>query len=123
MRGNKGAIVNVASTAGLVGVPGIADYCASKHGIIGLTKAAAFEYAADGVRVNCVAPGGTDTDMVKTLKVADDVAPIVERATPAMIQRLATVDEIAAAIVWLLSDDASFITGAVLPVDGGCSAM
>lgn len=118
----SGAIVNVSSNMGLVGHEGMPAYCASKHGIIGLTKSAALDYARQGIRVNAVCPGPTDTPMVDKLIAASgmeilEMKRIVEANLP--LQRLGRAEEIAAAIAWLGSDDASFITGAALSVDGG----
>ncbi len=116
----RGAIVNVASAAGAVGVPGLAAYSASKHGVVGLTRSAALEVARSGVRVNAVLPGSTRTPMLAGF-VGDDAAlERMGRATP--IGRLAEPAEVARAIVWLASDDSSFVTGEALAVDGGALA-
>lgn len=117
-----GAIVNVASGAGLVGFPGLGAYVASKHGVVGLTKAAALEYAGSGIRVNCVCPGSTRTPMLENFMGND---PEVERRMVAAQPnaRLAEPEEIAAAVLWLCSDAASFAVGAVLAIDGGATAQ
>jgi NAD(P)-dependent dehydrogenase (short-subunit alcohol dehydrogenase family) len=114
----RGAIVNTASVAGLVGAGGLAPYVASKHGVVGLTKAAALEYATAGIRVNAVCPGVIQTPMVDRLAAA---RPGIVDALLAVkpMGRLGTPDEVAAAIVWLCSDAASFTTGHALTVDGG----
>lgn len=114
----RGSIVNVASSAGLVGMPLIAPYVASKHGVIGLTKAAAVEYAGQGVRVNAIAPGLVMTDMSKSgpLATPESAAAILSRIP---MGRVAQIDEIAGAVVWLASGAASYVTGAALPIDGG----
>ncbi len=113
-----GAIVNTASVAGLVGAGGLAPYVASKHGVVGLTKAAALEYATQGVRVNAICPGLIQTPMVDRL---DAASPGVIQALLAVkpMGRLGSPAEVAAAIVWLCSDAASFTTGHALTVDGG----
>lgn len=113
-----GAVVNTASIAGLVGLPGSSPYVASKHGVVGLTKTAALEYATQGIRVNAVCPGVIDTPLVDRI-VADtpERKQLYLDAQP--IGRLGTAEEIAAAVVWLCSDEASFVTGQALPVDGG----
>jgi NAD(P)-dependent dehydrogenase (short-subunit alcohol dehydrogenase family) len=115
-----GAIVNVASGAGLVGFAGLPAYVASKHGVVGLTKSAAIECARSGVRVNCVCPGSARTPMLEGFMGGD---PKVERAMAAgaPIGRLATPAEIAHAIVWLCTDDASYMVGHALAVDGGAT--
>jgi NAD(P)-dependent dehydrogenase (short-subunit alcohol dehydrogenase family) len=116
---NKGsAIVNLSSVAGLIAVPDQVQYIASKFGVIGLTKSAAIDYAGKGLRANVVCPGGTRTPMLAGWVEAD---PSRERflAQGHPIGRIAEPEEIAEAILWLLSDAASFVTGAVLPVDGG----
>jgi NAD(P)-dependent dehydrogenase (short-subunit alcohol dehydrogenase family) len=113
-----GAIVNMTSTAGLRGVKGIAAYVAGKHAIIGLTKTAALEYAADGVRVNAVAPGPIDSHRLASLpeQVRDQIAAVVP------LGRIGDLGEVAATVAWLASDQASFITGATIPIDGGKTA-
>lgn len=115
---SKGAIVNMASVAGLVGGRLGAAYYASKHGVVGLTKAAAMEYAHKGIRVNAVAPAVIVTPMGERLFLHD--AALEARVTGMHpIGRLGTVEEVANAVVWLCSKNASFITGHTLPVDGG----
>jgi len=117
----SGAIVNCSSLGGLIGLPGRASYHAAKHGVLGLTKSAALEYAPRGVRINAVCPGTIDTPMVANMlaKGELDLAEAV-RAQP--IGRLGTADEIAAAVLWLCSPGASFVIGVALPVDGGYTA-
>lgn len=119
--GGGGAIVNVASVAGLVGFRGGSLYAASKHAVIGLTKSAALEVARKGVRVNAVCPGFTETPMVDTMmSVSAQVAEQVVTASPQ--KRLGHPDEVAEAIVWLCSDAASFVNGTTLALDGGMTA-
>jgi NAD(P)-dependent dehydrogenase (short-subunit alcohol dehydrogenase family) len=117
-----GAIVNTSSGAGLVGFAGLPAYVASKHGVIGLTRAAALEYVKAGVRINAVCPGSTRTPMLEGFMGGD---PTIERAmaNSAPIGRLARPVEIAEAMVWLLSDAASFVVGHALAVDGGAVVM
>lgn len=110
-----GAIVNVASAAGLVGFRYAAPYAASKHGVVGLTRSAALEYARKGIRVNAVCPGFTETPMVEGL--GETMVEATVKAIP--MRRLGTPEEIAQAIVWLCSEGASFVTGHALAVDGG----
>jgi NAD(P)-dependent dehydrogenase (short-subunit alcohol dehydrogenase family) len=116
----SGAIVNMASIAGIVGAPGGAPYAASKQGIIGLTRSAAIEYARRGIRINAVAPGMVETPMLAEFeRLADDPSiPEAVRNSHAL-GRCAQPQEIAAAVVWLAGDGASFATGSVLTVDGG----
>ena len=121
MAATGGAIVNVASVAGLAGWQGAAAYTASKHGVVGLTRTAALEYARKNVRVNAVCPGVTQTPMYERLLAANP--QLAERTVAANpMRRVARVEEVAAAVLWLLGDDASFVTGVALPVDGGLLA-
>lgn len=112
-----GAIVNVASNGGLYAIPGAPAYVAAKHGIVGLTKVAAVDYAPAGIRVNAVCPGPTRTPGFEQVAAGTDMVAMQEAITP--LGRLATAEEAAAAAVWLCSDAASFVTGIALSVDGG----
>ncbi|MCI0810925.1 MAG: SDR family oxidoreductase [Chloroflexi bacterium] len=117
-----GAIVNTASVAGLVAITGTVAYIAAKHGVTGLTKAAALEYAKSGIRVNAVCPGYIQTPMVQGIFVENE--GFEERvASRHPIGRLGEPSEIAAAVIWLSSDAASFVTGHNMPVDGGYVAQ
>lgn len=118
LKQGKGAIVNMASIMGLVGLPGRADYASSKHGIIGLTKAAALDYAAAGIRINAICPGPVLTE---GLKDAFARQPGYEAKTAANIPlgRMAAPEEIAEIVVWLCSDAASYVIGHALVADGG----
>jgi len=117
----SGAIVNCSSIGGLIGLPERAAYHASKHGVIGLTRSAALEYASRGIRINAVCPGTIDTPMVADMleKQKDAMAEIMKQQP---IGRLGRADEIAAAVLWLCSPGASFLVGVALPVDGGFTA-
>ncbi len=117
-----GAIVNTASVAGLVGFPGLGAYVASKHGVVGLTKTAALEYAKAGIRVNCVCPGVIDTPMVQRLG-GSDPALLAAITASEPVGRLGKPSEIGEAAVWLCSDHASFVTGHSMVVDGGLVAQ
>ena len=117
----SGAIVNCSSLGGLVGLPGRAAYHASKHGVIGLTRSAALEYAPRGVRVNAICPGIIETPMVTTMIESGDLDRDLAAADEPL-GRLGTAEEIAAAVLWLCSPGASFIVGVALPVDGGYTA-
>jgi NAD(P)-dependent dehydrogenase (short-subunit alcohol dehydrogenase family) len=115
-----GVIVNTASVAGLVGTPRIPAYGASKHAVVSLTKSAALSYAKQGIRVNAVCPAFIDTPMVDSLvEMEPDLADVVH-AQP--IGRIGQPEEVAATVIWLCSDAASFVTGVALPVDGGSMA-
>lgn len=112
-----GAIVNTSSVAGLVAAGG-GPYVASKHGVIGLTRVAAVEYAKQGIRVNAVCPGVVDTPMVR--RAGEETPELIDQFVAMQpLGRMAESTEIASAVVYLCSDDASFITGQPLPVDGG----
>jgi 3alpha(or 20beta)-hydroxysteroid dehydrogenase len=113
-----GAVVNVASTDGHQGMPLMTPYVAAKHALIGMTKSAALELAASGIRVNTVSPGGVDTPLMSGSATGGlDVGAIIATTVP--MARLGRPEEIAAAVSFLLSDDASYITGADIVVDGG----
>jgi 2,5-dichloro-2,5-cyclohexadiene-1,4-diol dehydrogenase 1 len=124
MKGGGGAIVNMSSGDGIIGAPYAADYVAAKHGVVGLTRAAACEARHTGVRVNALLPGLILTPMVEERLFANpafeaQVAPMVERHS---IGRFGQPGEVAEAACWLLSDRASFVNGAMLTVDGGYTA-
>ncbi|MCY3559586.1 MAG: SDR family NAD(P)-dependent oxidoreductase [bacterium] len=120
-RSGGGAIVNLSSFAGLRGLVGMVSYATSKGGVIALTQSLAKDHASDGIRVNAVCPGSVDTPMIAAVvAAADDPQARRQRAIEGyLIERMARPAEIAAAIAYLASDDASFITGQALPVDGG----
>jgi NAD(P)-dependent dehydrogenase (short-subunit alcohol dehydrogenase family) len=118
-RQGGGAIVNTASIAGLAGLPNACAYVAAKHGVVGLTKTAAIEYAAAGIRVNAVCPGFIRTPMTATMTPQRSEAILAQ--TPA--NRMGNPEEIAEMVVWLCSDRASYITGAAYNVDGGWMAV
>ena len=122
MKYEIGAIVNTASGAGLVGVAGLSAYVASKHGVVGLTKTAALEYAKAGIRVNAVCPGVIQTPMVARLtSQRPEMAEALVAAEP--MGRTGKPEEIAEAVVWLCSEAASFVTGHAMSVDGGYVAQ
>lgn len=122
LKQGKGAIVNNASIAGLVGFQNIPAYVASKHGVIGLTKNAALEYARSGIRVNVVCPGVIKTPMIDRFTGKNkEVEKQFESIEP--VGRLGQPEEVAEAVIWLCSDAASFITGDAIPVDGGWTAQ
>ena len=122
----SGAIVNTASNFGLVGSIGMPAYAASKHGVLGLTKTAALEYAKAGIRVNAVCPGPTQTPLVDRIlnaqpQIANQIVEAIKAREP--LGRMGQPEEIAEAVVWLCSEAASFVTGAALAVDGGFVAQ
>jgi NAD(P)-dependent dehydrogenase (short-subunit alcohol dehydrogenase family) len=117
----SGAIVNCSSQSGLAGIAGLGAYTASKHGVIGLTKAAALEYARKGIRINAICPGTVSTPMVakamadhptSTQAVIDDIP----------LGRMGTAEEIASAVIWLCSPGAGFMIGQIVAPDGGYTA-
>jgi NAD(P)-dependent dehydrogenase (short-subunit alcohol dehydrogenase family) len=110
-----GAIVNIASTAGVEAVAGLAGYVAAKHGLVGLTKVAALDYAEQGVRVNALAPGPILTERLQ--HAGEEAQRMAGLAMP--MRRIGSPEEVAAAATWLLSDAASFVTGVTLAIDGG----
>jgi NAD(P)-dependent dehydrogenase (short-subunit alcohol dehydrogenase family) len=117
----SGAIVNCSSLGGLVGLPGRAAYHASKHGVLGLTKSAALEYAPRGIRINAICPGTIETPMVADM-IAKGELDVDEAIANQPIARLGRADEMAAAVLWLCSPGAGFVVGVALPVDGGYTA-
>ena len=123
LRVSRGSIVSVSSMTGLVGQDRGAVYVATKGALIALTKALALELAPDGIRVNCVCPAGVDTPLMRSwaATLPDPEAVLRDQAAMHLTNRLATSDEIAAAIAFLASPSASFITGVALPVEGGAT--
>jgi NAD(P)-dependent dehydrogenase (short-subunit alcohol dehydrogenase family) len=119
-QGGGGAIVNMSSVAGLMGSVGAATYCASKHGVIGLTKAVALENAASGIRINVVCPAVIETAMAERAFADPEVSKRILRLHP--LGRFGKPMEIAEAVLWMCSDRASFMTGQSLVLDGGMLA-
>jgi NAD(P)-dependent dehydrogenase (short-subunit alcohol dehydrogenase family) len=117
-----GAIVNCSSIGGLIGIPGVAIYHGAKHGVIGLTRSAALEYASRGIRINAVCPGTIDTPMVARM-VAEDPARMEHLIAAEPIGRLGRPHEIANAVLWLCSPLSSYVVGHALAVDGGYTAQ
>lgn len=121
LKNGGGSIVNLASIAGLNGIPYTGAYCATKHAVVGLTKAGALDYATQGIRINAVAPGAAKTEIiVKAITQGVYDEPSIAAMHP--MARMGLPHEIVNGIVWLLSDEASFVTGHVLNVDGGFQA-
>jgi NAD(P)-dependent dehydrogenase (short-subunit alcohol dehydrogenase family) len=120
-RSGRGRIVNLSSDAGKVGFPMISTYVTAKHGVIGLTKSSALEYAGSGIRINAVCPGSTRTPMIDDITGHDpDMESKIASGQP--LGRMGAPEEIAAAVVWLCSDASSFVTGHALSADGGMVA-
>lgn len=122
LAGGGGSIVNISSSGAVAGFPNGSEYCASKAGVLGFTRAAAIDYATKGIRINAILPGGTLTPM---LKAAMETDPGLEPALAVVypMKRFAQPHEIAYAVRWLLSDESTFVTGASYPVDGGHTAI
>jgi NAD(P)-dependent dehydrogenase (short-subunit alcohol dehydrogenase family) len=121
LKQGKGSIVNTSSAAGLVGAPSNPAYPASKHGVVGITKSTALEFARKGIRVNCVCPGPTRTGMNEALVATNpEIVKAMDQKVP--MGRIGEPEEVAAAAIFLCSDEASYITGHALPVDGGIVA-
>jgi NAD(P)-dependent dehydrogenase (short-subunit alcohol dehydrogenase family) len=115
----RGVIVNMASVAGLLAEPGCYAYVASKHGIMGLTKTAAFDYARAGIRINAICPAGIDTPGLR--RAPEAFRQHLRETTP--VGRIGTPEEVAAAVMWLCSDAAGFVTGTGIVMDGGVSTI
>lgn len=119
LQNGGGSIVNCASVAGLVGAPFVPAYVAAKHGVVGLTKAAAIEYARQGIAINAVCPGMVDTPMSRVF-MTPEIAAALTAECP--IGRFAQAEEIAALVLWLIDGNAGFVTGQAMAVDGGWTA-
>lgn len=120
-RTGGGAIVNTASVGGVIGTAGVTAYCATKHGVVGLTKSAALDHIGDGIRINAVCPGGTRTEMLAEWFKDPEVERRALSQTP--LGRMASPGEIARAVLFLASDEASFLVGHALIADGGLTAQ
>jgi NAD(P)-dependent dehydrogenase (short-subunit alcohol dehydrogenase family) len=120
-RSGGGTIINTASVGGVIGTAGITAYCATKHGVVGLTKSAALDHIKDGIRINAVCPGGTYTAMLAEWFKDPEVERTAKAATP--IGRMADPAEIARAVLFLASEESSFMVGHALVVDGGLTAQ
>lgn len=121
LKQGKGAIVNTASINGLVGNGAQPGYVASKHGVVGLTRHGALRWAKQGIRVNAVCPGVIETPMTAPLASNPDMRKVLDGMTP--MGRMGQAEEIASAVLWLCSDQASFVTGHPLVIDGGATAV
>ena len=118
LKGGGGSIVNMAGNWGLVGFPNYASYCAAAHGILGLTKAAALEYAGQGIRINAVCPGAVDAPLLERM-VGGDASIKAAFAAELPAGRLATEEDVAEAVIWLASDAAAYVNGTGIVLDGG----
>ena len=120
-QGGGGSIVNASSVAGLVGSRVNSAYCASKHGVVGISRSVALEYAEQGIRVNAICPGWIETPMTDPVTAGrpDLLETIIGRHP---IGRAGQPEEVGGLVAWLLSDASTFVTGAALPVDGGLTA-
>ncbi|PTY37442.1 short chain dehydrogenase [Saccharospirillum sp. MSK14-1] len=122
LKQGAGTIVNMASSAGLVGIEGVGTYSATKHGMAGITKTIAVENAKQGIRINAVAPGATETPLIKAYRQAHpDIVARNEAAIPQ--QRFGSPEEVAELVAFLFSDAAPHINGTVIPIDGGFTAQ
>ena len=121
LAGGGGAIINIASGAAVKAIPGLSPYCASKAGVVALTRTTAVEYAPHGIRINAVLPGAIETPLLaQVMAHSPDVIGVMAAQHP--LGRIGTPPEIASTVAFLASDDASFVTGVALPVDGGFAA-
>ncbi len=118
LKGSGGSIVNMAGNWGLVGFPNYASYCAAAHGVLGLTKAAALEYAGQGIRINAVYPGAVDAPLLDRM-VGGDASIKAAFAAELPAGRLATEEDVAEAVLWLASDAAAYVNGTSIVLDGG----
>ncbi|MFZ9694634.1 MAG: SDR family NAD(P)-dependent oxidoreductase [Chitinophagaceae bacterium] len=122
-QGEGGSIINVSSVSGIRPQPGTPAYIAAKHAVIGLTKSAAMDYSPHQLRINTVAPGAIDTPMLRGALEQFGFDPVVYSKKLSILGRFAQANEVAKAHLWLASDDASYVTGATISVDGGYTAM
>ena len=122
-QGSGGSIINTSSVSGIRPQPGTPAYIAAKHAVIGLTKSAAMDYSPQGIRINSVAPGAIDTPMLRGALEQFGFDPAAYAKQLSMLGRFANAEEVAKAHLWLASEDASYVTGAVIAVDGGYTAM
>lgn len=121
--GQGGAVINVSSVAGLVGIPNMAAYCAAKGAIVNLTRAMAVDFAAQKIRVNCIAPGTTMTPLGQRLIANDTPERLAQRLSRYPMGRFGQPDEIARSVLFLASDDSSYATGMCLTIDGGLTCV